>query len=232
MKRLCADRKTAAFSVLKPLGTQLGLLIFLFSSIIACTKQRGASSTPVPVSADSLTYSSDNTGYSTPLKYQGYRLVWHDEFEASEIDTTSWVFENGNGPGGWGNNELEYYTDSRTNAFTDNGTLVLEARKEEKNGFQYTSARMITKGKRAFTYGRVDIRAKLPSGKGLWPALWMLGQNVDTVGWPVCGEIDIMELLGNQPNKVYGTLHWGAHWTKHQSMGRSYSFFESFSDQF
>ena len=205
------------------------MLLVIFITI-ACSKKHIASSTAV--SNDSLSYLSDTSGYSTPLVYSGYNLVWHDEFDGQAIDTTSWQFEIGNGPGGWGNNELEYYTNSPANAFTANGKLVLQAQREVKNGFPYTSARIITKGKRAFTYGRVDIRAKLPSGKGLWPALWMLGQNIDSVGWPACGEIDIMELLGHQPNKIYGTLHWGPDFTKHKSFGKSYSFFGSFSSQY
>jgi beta-glucanase (GH16 family) len=114
---------------------------------------------------------------------------------------------------------LEYYTNNTNNAYVSNGNLVIEAKSEVINGFNYSSTRMITKGKKSFKYGRVDIRAKLPKGKGIWPALWMLGENIDAVGWPACGEIDMMELLGHEPNKVYGTLHWGANPTEHQSYG-------------
>ena len=102
------------------------------------------------------------------------------------------------------------------------GNLIIEARQEAYSGFQYTSARMITKNKKTFQYGRMDIRAKLPSTKGIWPALWMLGNNIDQVSWPACGEIDILELLGQEPNKMYGTLHWGADFANHQYLTQSY----------
>ncbi|HUP14312.1 MAG TPA: glycoside hydrolase family 16 protein [Niastella sp.] len=230
MKRLCVGRNGVVFNLPMPLYTLPILLAFLLFNVAACTKKHVAA--PLSGSTDSLSYLTDTSGYSTPSNLTGYTLVWHDEFDGNGIDTASWNFETGNGPGGWGNNELEYYTASHANVFTAKGKIVLEARKEEKNGFQYTSARINTKNKRAFTYGRVDIRAKLPFGKGIWPALWMLGQSDDSVGWPACGEIDIMELLGQKPNKVYGTLHWGAEWPVHVSKGRSYSFNGSFSNQF
>ncbi|HEU5054552.1 MAG TPA: family 16 glycosylhydrolase [Hanamia sp.] len=148
----------------------------------------------------------NDSGYTAPSNYTGLSLVWSDEFNGSAVNTDNWNFETGGG--GWGNNELENYTNSTKNAFiTNGGYLVIEARKEDDG--TYTSARMQTKGKREFTYGRMDIRAKLPKTKGLWPAIWMLGSNISSTPWPACGEIDIMELLGNQPNKVYGTMHWG-----------------------
>jgi beta-glucanase (GH16 family) len=151
--------------------------------------------------------STDNTGYTTPLSYPGYTLAWNDEFSVNTIDQNVWNFESGNN-NGWGNNELEYYTASPKNVFVSNGNLIIEARKESINGFNYSSARMTTQNKKSFTFGRIDIRAKLPVSKGLWPALWMLGNNITTVGWPASGEIDIMELIGTSPNRVYGTMHW------------------------
>jgi len=154
----------------------------------------------------------DSTGYSTPNHYDGYSLVWSDEFSGNAIDENNWSFEIGNN--GWGNHELEYYTNK--NAFVSDGNLIIEVRAESIGGSSYSSTRMITKGKKNFKYGRVDIRAKMPKGKGIWPALWMLGENIDAVGWPTCGEIDMMELLGHEPNRVYGTLHWGP---THQSYG-------------
>jgi len=160
----------------------------------------------------------DNAGYSTPNQYTGYTLVWSDEFSGNAIDASNWSFEIGNN-NGWGNHELEYYTSSTNNAFVSEGNLIIEARAESISGSNYTSARMITKGKKSFKYGRIDIRAKLPKGKGIWPALWMLGNNIDAAGWPACGEIDMMELLGQEPNRVYGTLHWGASAAAHQSYG-------------
>ncbi len=149
-------------------------------------------------------------GYSTPLDYDGYNLLWNDEFDGTAVNASNWTFEIGTGNSGWGNNELQYYTDQ--NATVDNQTLIIEARKEPVGSSAYTSARLITKNKVSFTYGRVDIRALLPHGKGMWPALWMLGQNISSVGWPKCGEIDIMEMIGNEDNSlekvVHGTIHY------------------------
>jgi len=136
---------------------------------------------------------------------QSWSLVWSDEFSNSSIDTTNWVFEIGNG--GWGNNELEYYTGHLTNATICNGNLLIIAKQESYGGSNYTSARMITKNLHSWTYGKIEARIKLPMGQGIWPAFWMLGQNIDTVSWPQCGEIDIMEHINNGIN-TYGTMHW------------------------
>jgi len=136
------------------------------------------------------------------------KLVWADEFnKPGHPDTTKWNYNIGNGDGGWGNNELEYYTNSDSNARIENGNLVIEARKESLGGRNYTSARMLTQGKFDWTYGRFEIRAKLPKGVGTWPAIWMLGSNITKVGWPACGEIDIMEHVGKNLNE----LNWSAH---------------------
>lgn len=145
-------------------------------------------------------------GYFTPMTYAGMQLVWNDEFDASTINADYWSFETG--AGGWGNNELQYY--KKENAWTEGGTLIIEARKENAQSSVYTSARMVTRNKKTFQYGRVDIRALLPEGQGIWPALWMLGNNISSVGWPKCGEIDIMEMIGGngRENTVYSTLHW------------------------
>jgi len=172
---------------------------------------------------DGLNFTTDNAGYSTPLTYPGYTLLWSDEFSGSSLNTADWNYETGNGSGGWGNNELEYYTNSPKNVFVSNGNLIIEARKESIAGFNYSSARLTTQNKKSFTYGRIDIRAKLPKGKGIWPALWMLGSNINTVSWPASGEIDIMELLGHEPAKTYGTLHYGASSNTHGSKGSSYT---------
>jgi beta-glucanase (GH16 family) len=149
-----------------------------------------------------------NAGYTTPLSYPGYTLVWNDEFSGSALNTSDWNQEIGNGIGGWGNNELEYYTNSTKNTFLSNGNLIIEARREALGGFNYTSGRMTTQNKKAFKFGRIDIRAKLPVGKGIWPALWMLGSNITSAGWPACGEIDIMELIGTYPGRTHATMHW------------------------
>jgi beta-glucanase (GH16 family) len=171
----------------------------------------------------------DNSGYSSPASYPGYTLSWSDEFNGKELDKSSWNYETG--ANGWGNNELENYTNSTTNSFiTSSEYLVIEARKE---GSAYTSARIQTMGKREFTHGRVDIRARLPKGQGVWPALWMLGSNIGTTPWPACGEIDIMELLGHQPNKIYGTMHWGNAGEGSTHIGGDYTLpSEDFSQKF
>jgi beta-glucanase (GH16 family) len=153
------------------------------------------------------------TGYITPETYPGRTLVWQDEFNTNTLNTAAWTQETGNN-GGWGNNELQYYRPENT--FFSDGKLVIEARQESFNGSLYTSSRMITKGKKEFKYGRVDIRAALPKGKGIWPALWMLGSNFATAGWPACGEIDIMEMIGSQPGTTHGTIHYGTSTATHQ----------------
>lgn len=143
-----------------------------------------------------------------------WKLIWSQEFDDSVIDRNVWNFEIGNGHSkgipGWGNNELEYYTDGE-NAYIQNGILVIEARKEGRRDaygtYNYTSSRMTTQGKFEVKYGRIEVRAKFPYGKGLWPAVWMLGSDIGSVGWPNCGEIDIVEFLGHEPTKVHGTVH-------------------------
>ena len=133
-------------------------------------------------------------------------LVWSDEFDTGPLNTATWNYEQG--AGGWGNNELQNYTNSDDNVHIDSGYLHITALHPSTS--TYTSGRITTQGKKEFTYLRVDIRAKLPEGQGIWPALWMLGSNFSTVGWAKCGEIDIMEYLGHEPAKVYGTIHWDA----------------------
>ncbi len=136
-----------------------------------------------------------------------WNIVWSDEFNGTHIATNTWTFETGNN-NGWGNSELEYYTRRAQNAYVSNGLLHIVARKESYNGFSYTSARMKTQGHVAKAYGRFEFRAKLPPGLGFWPALWLLGSNFPSLGWPACGEIDVMENNGNLLNKVQGTLHY------------------------
>jgi hypothetical protein len=132
-------------------------------------------------------------------------LTWSDEFtDEGPLDTQNWNYEKG--ATGWGNNELENYTDLIDNVHQDSGYLHISAL--NPSGTSYTSGRITTQNKRTFTHFRVDIRAKLPEGQGIWPALWALGSNFTTEGWPKCGEIDIMELLGQAPSTCYGSLHW------------------------
>lgn len=145
----------------------------------------------------------------------GRRLIWSDEFDGPEIDPETWIFEIGNGHAngipGWGNDELQYYTAEPDNARIEDGKLVITALKERRvdryGVYSYTSARMHTKGKVQIKYGLIEVRAKLPDGQGIWPAVWMLGADIDWVGWPRSGEIDIIELVGNRPGTVHGTVH-------------------------
>lgn len=133
-------------------------------------------------------------------------LVFEEEFDVDGApDSTTWTFETGNGQDGWGNQELQYYT--QDNAVVEDGVLKITAKREASNGFDYTSSRLNTLDKFSFTYGRIEIRAKLPEGGGTWPALWMLGENFPDVGWPETGEIDIMEHRGNQQDVIHGSLH-------------------------
>lgn len=155
-----------------------------------------SSSSAIPSSSSAVPSSSSESPY-----------FWNDEFDGSAIDTTKWIFEIGTGSSGWGNNEKEYYTDRSENAYVQDGILHIRANKEDYKGSGYTSARMITKGKFSFTYGTVEARIALPTGKGIWPAFWMLGANIDQVSWPACGEIDIIEAV-NSESVVYGTNHW------------------------
>lgn len=134
-------------------------------------------------------------------------LVWSDEFNAPGApDPAKWGYDLG--AGGWGNNEVQHYTNRLDNAVVSGGTLKIILKKESFSGSQYTSARLLSKDKYSFKYGKIEARAKLPSGGGTWPAIWMLGSNIGSVSWPACGEIDIMEHVGNSQNKIYGTVHY------------------------
>lgn len=134
-------------------------------------------------------------------------LVWEDNFNTDGApDPTKWSYNLGGG--GWGNEEAQYYTDSAENAIVTGGVLKITAKKQTMGGHSYTSARLVSENKYEFKYGKVEFRAKLPSGGGTWPALWMLGQNYATNTWPACGEIDVMEHKGNVPNVIHGSLHY------------------------
>ena len=136
---------------------------------------------------------------------EGWNLIWHDEFDGSSIDPANWSFDIGGG--GWGNGEAENYTARPENARLENGMLVIESRQEKYEGSYYTSARLKTQGLQNFQYGRIEGRLKVPPGAGLWPAFWMLGSNFNGSNWPDCGEIDIMEYIGKEPDLIFGTLH-------------------------
>jgi len=144
---------------------------------------------------------------------RNYQLVWEDNFDGpagQAPDATKWTYDIGIGPGndGWGNNELEYYTDRPENVALDGaGNLAITARSESYAGRSFTSARINTKGLFDQAYGRFEARIKMPWGPGIWPAFWMLGSNINEVPWPQCGEIDIMEYRGQEPNLVHGSVH-------------------------
>ncbi|WP_295859523.1 glycoside hydrolase family 16 protein [uncultured Fibrobacter sp.] len=183
------------------------------SSVTSADSVTSASS--VTLSSCSVTLPESSSGESPYL--------WSDEFDGSAIDTSKWTFEIGTGSSGWGNNEKEYYTGRKENAYVQDGILHIRANKENFESSGYTSARMITKRKFTFTYGTVEARIALPVGKGIWPAFWMLGENIDKVSWPACGEIDIIESI-NDESIVYGTHHW-QYEGQHASYGNNTSDF-------
>src|SRR5882672_488182 len=173
-----------------------------------------------------------------------WSLVWRDEFDGpsgSTVDATKWSFNIGTGcPDNcnWGNNELETYTSRTVNAHLEGGLLVIKALKETFTGpdgqtRNFTSARLLTKNKFTQAYGRFEARLKLPYGQGLWPAFWMLGDNIDTVNWPNCGEIDIMENIGREPSIVHGTFH-GPGYSGDKGVSAAYTLpnGQKFSDDF
>ncbi|WP_203289475.1 carbohydrate binding domain-containing protein [Metabacillus sp. cB07] len=180
---------------------------------------------------------TEKKGQGENVKKPKWELVWADEFNTDEIDKSKWSFdignwivdENGNGVAqGWGNNEKEYYTDSKENAYTKDGKLILKAKKEQTTDqfgtYDYTSAKVKTKGLFSHKYGRYEIKAKLPSGKGIWPALWMLPEEDKYGTWAASGEIDIMESWGSKPNLVAGTIHYGEGWPNNKYTGKDYEF--------
>jgi hypothetical protein len=176
--------------------------------------EQGAKEFNITVYAYSLTNHKISTSknviiYVTPDLFSN--LIFSDEFDVNGVpDNTKWGFDIGTGcPNlcGWGNNEAQYYTSRTDNVNVKDGILTITAKKENYMGSSYTSTKILTKGKFDFTYGKVEVRAKLPKGKGTWPAIWMLGANIDEVGWPACGEIDIMEHFGKSQGTVSSAMH-------------------------
>ncbi len=169
----------------------------------------------IPVSLLLLIFSLSMVGCTSEDEGTAWQLVWSDEFEGAEgsaINESNWNFDIGDGTDsglpGWGNNELQYYTDSTRNVALDGeGNLVITAYEESFEGANYTSARITTEGKQELTYGRVEARLKTPYSQGLWPAFWLLGVPVQGEVWPQIGEIDIMELRGQEPTKIAGSVH-------------------------
>ena len=184
---------------------------------LTCAARRGTAS-PCP-SCASLAQPSSSTTQSaksktpSPSAPKNFTLVWSDEFNGpngSAPDPKKWTYDLGGD--GWGNNELETYTDRRENSHIENGNLVITLRKETYEGGdhierEYTSARLKTLGLFSQAFGRFEARIKIPAGQGIWPAFWMLGDNIKAAGWPKCGEIDIMENIGKEPGKVHGSIH-------------------------
>ena len=165
---------------------KLSMILFLIFILAACT--------PLPS--------------GTPeWERAGWKLVWQDEFEGDQLNLKNWTFDFG--AGGWGNAEWQAYTNRPENVRVANGMLIIEAREEEVtfSGLPYSSARLKTQGLHAWQYGRIEARLKLPYGQGIWPAFWMLGENISQKGWPGSGEIDIMEFIGREPDHIYATVH-------------------------
>lgn len=147
-----------------------------------------------------------------------WKLTWSDEFNGTSLNTNTWNYEIGNGDWGWGNGEKQYYTNRKENVEVSDGTLKIKALKEAYGGQSYTSGRITTAGKKEFKYGKIEARIKLPSFSGSWPAFWTLGANHKTVGWPKCGEIDIMEAI-NDENNTHGAIHWNVESTDYTGQG-------------
>jgi len=153
----------------------------------------------------------------------GWTLVWADEFtqaDGTAPDSSKWTYDIG--ASGWGNSEWQYYTSRTNNARIEDGKLLIEAKQENFSGTNYTSARLKTQGKASWTYGRIEARIKIPRGQGIWPAFWMLGTNISSVGWPTCGEIDILENIGREPTIIHGTVH-GPGYSGGNGIGGPYS---------
>ena len=168
----------------------------------ACTEEKEPfvpAPTPTPPAATEVNSEARDFNQYT-------ELVWSDDFDGGALNQSKWTYEVSDN---WFNNELQATTNSSENLFLTGGNLVIQAKQEQLRNRQYTSARIITKGKQDFAFGRIDVRAKLPKGKGIWPAIWMLGSNDSQAPWPACGEIDIMELKGSQPSVNISTIHFG-----------------------
>lgn len=169
------------------------------STLAACTSESPKPVIPPPAPPAVNAEPRDYAAYTT--------LKWSDEFDGGALDLTKWGFDLG--AGGWGNNELQTYTNAPENVTTTgSGNLMIKAIRPASNSPAYTSARILTKGKQTFVFGRIDVRAKIPKGKGIWPAIWMLGADIDQNNWPRCGEIDIMELRGSKPKELISTMHF------------------------
>ena len=160
---------------------------------------------------------SDSVAVKVPFDATKWKLDWSDEFQGDVLDKTKWIYDDG-APA---NNEAQYYTkDRRENLDLVNGKLVIQALRDNWNGKGITSARITTKGKKSFLYGRIEARAKIPTGRGTWPAVWLLGSVFPSIGWPECGEIDVLENVGFDPTAIHANIHTEAYnHVKHTAKG-------------
>ncbi|GAB2796874.1 beta-glucanase (GH16 family) [Hymenobacter luteus] len=205
---------------------QFGAALLLSLSLLSCTETKTKNvPAPTPPKPTTPVVNEEARDYA-----QYTELIWKDEFDGGTIDQTKWTHELG--ASGWGNNELQNYTNSTDNSYLRNGMLVIQAQKQTTGSNAYTSARLITKGKQSFQYGRIDVRAKIPKGKGVWPAIWMLGADIDQNNWPKCGEIDIMELRGSRPTELISTMHYANSMGVHEYKGTTQNLSEDLSADF
>lgn len=220
-KTFVKNSKTMPFQITLPL-----FLYILFFFLYGCSEDLslgGQVNTEDPVVTD-------------PVEKE-WVLVWQDEFDGNSLDPEKWSYQFGTGREqgltGWGNNELQYYTDREENVRVEDGKLIITAQEEMYEGMMYTSARIRTVNKGDWTYGRIEARAKMPQGQGIWPAIWMLPSG-DNKMWPRDGEIDIMELVGHEPATVHGTVHFGTNDPyRHEFVGDEYKLSEGiFADDF
>lgn len=196
--------------IFEPKGAKTNLMWTSSNEKVATVNQQGVvralsrGFTMIKAKSDSLYATSDVNVTRVDLPY---RLVWSDEFNGTSLDASVWNIETGGG--GWGNRESQFYTGRPENLRVENGHLIIQARREPFQTNNYTSARINTRDKKSFQYGRIEARISLPSGQGIWPAFWMLGANFAIARWPLCGEIDIMEHAGSEPNTIVHAVHTG-----------------------
>ncbi len=166
--------------------------------------------------------------YSEDKDINFTNLVWSDEFDGDTLNQENWNYNLGTGASvglvGWGNNELEYYTDRTKNVEVKDGELIITALKESYKGSNYTSGKITTKGKVDILYGRVEARIKLPVGRGIWPAFWMMPTYEEYGTWAASGEIDIVEMVGHEPHLIHGTIHWGGNWPDNKHSGKRFQY--------
>lgn len=219
----------------------IGLMVWM-AVLLGATAAGAQGGTPTPDATPEMQGDVKETEVDKHITWDSreWDLLWSDEFDGAAgtpVDDASWNHEIGGG--GWGNNEREYYTARTENASLDGeGSLAIVARQENPSNFnchygrcEYTSARLTTAGKVEFTYGHVEARLRIPRGQGIWPAFWMLGSDIGRVGWPTCGEIDIMENIGREPMTVHGTIH-GPGYSGEHGIGAPLESDDDFADDF